>query len=447
MTATRDPDRLLRAWLDLMPDEAPDRVIASVLQATGATPQVRGARWPAVRRFPSMNRFTIAAATAAAIAIAVVGVTLLLRPPTDVGPPTASPAGPTASPVPPLVADVPAELRSGWLGAHRSLSGIAESAGTFLSFEAGSMAISQSTNQDRTVLLSKASLAADGRLRLETSADGDCPDGSVGIYSFALSVSGETLELVADSDDCSARPGAVTGTWWRVDCNGKSCLGLLDSGTYGSQYFQPDITAVDEAAWVPIFGAFRYDVPVGWANADDWPTYFRLTPAANFANETSEGPPDDDLHDVYVGAQPRALLQDSECIDNPVVDPDVAVDVEAIIASIDGLPAFETTHLEDLPLGVVAAPQIDLVVAADWTGGCSDWAQPNGSYLTAATAGWRLNLMRGERTRLIFLTIGQHAGPETPDDLVVVAIRSSDPATFDELVAAAMPIIESMQFE
>ena len=41
MTTTRDPDRILRAWLDLMPDEAPDRAIAAVLQAVERASQAR----------------------------------------------------------------------------------------------------------------------------------------------------------------------------------------------------------------------------------------------------------------------------------------------------------------------------------------------------------------------------------------------------------------------
>ena len=41
MTTERDFDRLARAWLELAPDEAPDRVIAAVLQAAETTPQMR----------------------------------------------------------------------------------------------------------------------------------------------------------------------------------------------------------------------------------------------------------------------------------------------------------------------------------------------------------------------------------------------------------------------
>ena len=39
MTANDDFDRISRAWLDLMPDEAPDRAVQAVLQAVQTTPQ------------------------------------------------------------------------------------------------------------------------------------------------------------------------------------------------------------------------------------------------------------------------------------------------------------------------------------------------------------------------------------------------------------------------
>ena len=50
MTGERDFDRLAQAWLELGPDEAPDRVVAAVLQAAQTTPQARRPiRWPLLR--------------------------------------------------------------------------------------------------------------------------------------------------------------------------------------------------------------------------------------------------------------------------------------------------------------------------------------------------------------------------------------------------------------
>ena len=77
MTANDDFDRISRAWLDLMPDEAPDRAVNAVLRAVATTPQVR--RWrPASWRPLPMNRLPFAFA-AVAVAIAIGGAVLLIR--------------------------------------------------------------------------------------------------------------------------------------------------------------------------------------------------------------------------------------------------------------------------------------------------------------------------------------------------------------------------------
>ena len=77
MTTDRDFDRLARAWLELGPDEAPDRVIAAVLQAADTMPQVRRrVAWPTWRPFP-MNRLLVLAGTVVLL-VALVGGGVLI---------------------------------------------------------------------------------------------------------------------------------------------------------------------------------------------------------------------------------------------------------------------------------------------------------------------------------------------------------------------------------
>ena len=114
MTDERNFDRLARAWLDLMPDEAPDRTIAAVLQAVETAPQVRPPwRW-LTRRFPNMNRLSMAAALAAAAVLAVGGGLWLTRSDgPSIGRPSPTPA-PSASPsgrARAAAAQLPIELR------------------------------------------------------------------------------------------------------------------------------------------------------------------------------------------------------------------------------------------------------------------------------------------------------------------------------------------------
>lgn len=121
MSATRDPDRLLRAWLDQMPDEAPDRAIAAVLQATASAPQARElprfGRW---RSLP-MNRLSIGAAVVAIFALVGGGLIFnrLITPPTGgpspvVGTPAPSSiATPVASPTSPQISFLPSVAQNG----------------------------------------------------------------------------------------------------------------------------------------------------------------------------------------------------------------------------------------------------------------------------------------------------------------------------------------------
>lgn len=104
MSTERDFDRLARAWLELGPDEAPDRVVTAVLQAAETTPQIwRGFGWPIWRSIP-MNRLPVVAG-AAAILVVAIGGALMLNRGTQTGgvggPPTASPT-PSPTPAPSL---------------------------------------------------------------------------------------------------------------------------------------------------------------------------------------------------------------------------------------------------------------------------------------------------------------------------------------------------------
>jgi hypothetical protein len=53
---------------------------------------------------------------------------------------------------------------------------------------------------------------------------------------------------------------------------------------------------------------------------------------------------------------------------------------------------------------------------------------------------WYLALASEGRQRLIFLDLGEGSR-------LLIAIASSDPARFDQLVADAMPIVESFTFK
>ena len=260
MSTNRNPDRLIRAWLDLMPDEAPDRAIADVLQAIESTPQVRRPLIPALRRFPPMNRLMFAAAAAATIAV-LIGGGLLLRPNANVGgPPTAPPVGQSQSPAPSQgPASAPEALRSTWLAdGGPGASGSAGSAIRLVFSSAGD----QVSVIDAGVATFKSKPVASPADELDLASigsDGGCQVGDVGRYRFAVSSDGTFLTLTAVTDACAARASQLGRPWvLAVDANSKGGRGVA-------------------AAFAPMF---LVTLPAGGYAADIGPDSLTLTSAS-----------------------------------------------------------------------------------------------------------------------------------------------------------------------
>jgi hypothetical protein len=94
MSTDRDVTRIVRSWLHEDAYEDADRILNLVLDEVDTTPQ-RRAGWLARRLRPMNSTMRIALAVAAVVAIAVVGISLLI--PRNIGNPTES-ANPTAIP-------------------------------------------------------------------------------------------------------------------------------------------------------------------------------------------------------------------------------------------------------------------------------------------------------------------------------------------------------------
>src|SRR5262245_21670008 len=112
MTTDRDFDRIARAWLDTMPNEAPDRAVEAVLQAVETTSQQRTVRLFGRRR-SLMHRLVLVAA-AAMLGAALVGGALFLTGtrPSETTTPTPSPE---ASPRTTETGPAADALRADWL--------------------------------------------------------------------------------------------------------------------------------------------------------------------------------------------------------------------------------------------------------------------------------------------------------------------------------------------
>ena len=442
MTSDRDFDRLVRAWLELGPDEAPERAVAAVLQAAETVPQGRRPiRWLPLKDY-KMTRLPALATAAATIVVVIGGLLLINRPSGGVGGPTASPP-PSASSASPAAAPLDGALRpTRWMGSERTVPGILATAGTIINFTASNQFfITQSAGSENRYLNSAASSVGDGQFQLETTGTGGgpCSTGDIGRYMWSVAPSGRILTIVAGNDDCPTRLGAVPGTWWLEACKNTEnwCLGDLDAGTYKSQYITPRLDSIAGAQWAPDFGALTYTVPDGWANAGDFPERFRLKPVADFALERSGSP--DALHEIELHWQPAATAQNAGCTSEELTS--VPRTVDGLVSWIRGHPSLDARAPNEITIHGLQGRWLDVGVSPSWTTTCPGETQPVALFITDADdAGHTFAVVGSGRVRLIFLDLG--AG-----DILMVNILSGDPARFDSLVAQAMPIIESFIFE
>ena len=290
-------------------------------------------------------------------------------------------------------------------------------------------------------------MTADGRLQMVLSHDeGGCHAGDVGTYPLSIAPGGTVLDVGPGSDACAARQGAMHGAWERIACKSESdgCLGdLVKAGTFSSQYIDPRLPIGDgqPAIWEPRFGALTYTVPDGWANSSDWPTTFTLTPSADYALETSKGPPTDTYHEIAVQVHPAAAIQNAACTNQE--DTTVPRTVDGLIGWVKGQRALVVSKALPITIGGLSAKYVDVSLATDWTGTCPGVSGPVAAFLMQAGGtndDWGWGIQGSEQERLIFVDLGD-------GNVVLIGIDSTDPARFDQLVKDAMPIIATFRFQ
>jgi hypothetical protein len=448
MTGVNDLDRALPAWFEsetLAP--APPDVLDSVVAITAR-------RRPRPVWLARMHQVTlprpplgIGAIPVAAVlwlllltaALSVIGATLLMErsrgPDLSVVPPPSQRtiASPGPSPDP---GAVPPGLRYAWIGDPRVLPDLGIGTRTKLHFDANAF-WGSGTNYPPRVADSRATV--EGPSLVLTGAGGDCSAGQRGVYSWSLSPGGTVLTVQPGVDPCEMRATLAPGTWFRTDCRNiqDECLGVLEAGAYKSQYVDP---RVNNGAWIPNFGAVTFTVPAGWANSGDFPSQLLLTPAADYANESPDGPAPGAIHEIRLVTQPAAAIQDGSCEAND--DPTIGLTVDALVAWLQALPSLEVGAPERITIDGHAGQMLDLRLKPSWTARCPGEAQPSAAILTEAAFhldSYTIGLAGPERLRLMLLDLGR-------DDVAAIVIDSSQPDRFDGLVASGMPIVESFRF-
>ncbi len=442
MTNERDFDRLAQAWLELGPDEAPDRVVAAVLQAAETTPQVRRPlRRPTWRSF-RMNRLAIAAFVAVLVAVVGGGIMLSRGSESNVGGPVVTPA-PTAAPTPAASTEavVATALQGTWMGTHRDLPGVAPEAGTALVLNSTGLAVTQAAAQSLPALSVRASSPSEGRLHLVTgsTARAGCTDGSTGDYAWTIA--GNVLTLTVVDDPCPKRVAGIAGDWHKSACKDPTdnCLGDLAAGTYASQFIDPRLKG---SSWHPVYGGVTYTVPDGWANSGDWPNELVLMPSSDYARAGAQGLSNGEFEELVVLARPVLNQVNADCARMPATSVDHTV--QGYIDWIRSQPSLQVTQPKPITVSGHPAQMVDVSLAPGWKQGCKDdpKPQPASVFLAAEDADpaatW--GIAGKEQMRVVVIDIGG-------GDLAVAYADSTDPSRFHVLAQDSLPIVSSMVFK
>jgi hypothetical protein len=458
MTAEQPLDRTTRAWLDLMPDEAPDRVIDAVLQAVEAAPQVRRPWLAGPTRSIRMNRL-IPIAAVAVISVALLGGGAIIAggragPAPTQAPQTAPPVAPSATPAakasPSQAAvAVPKSLQSFWAGGSHVLPRLGSLVRTDLLLGPTGGCITTGTDSAPCLAVSSelTTMTPDSFSFTTTTAD-DCAVGDAGSYPWALSAGGSVLTIGSGTDACADRAAAYEGTWYRIACKAPAdgCMGDLEAGTYPSQFITPRLAPA--TAWQPAFGAITYTVPAGWSNSADFPMELVLLPSSTYATFSDQGGPANVYHQVQVLADPGPVKQDAACTN--AIDTSVNRTADGMADWIANNPAFTVTNAQSGPLDGHHARRMDLAVNPASAARCPGDTLKSGSLFAPVRQDTgnvpNFGIAEGELIRLWLIDLGGgHVAAVVIDD--TDGTGRPNAARFQSLLDAATPIVQSLHFK
>jgi hypothetical protein len=349
-------------------------------------------------------------------------------------PPTSGPRVETT-----LGGSSPRELVGRWMGGTRSF--LPNGGGVSLLFSDAGLELSASNLNHQPSLAGSIRSASDGVFVVSNQAKSTtgitCPATTHdGTYRWKLSASRRELDISVDSDGCSERSAALVGTYWHMGCvdTNTNCLGVLDAGSYASQYIRPMQTST--RGWTPFFGGLRYTVPDGWANFSDFPDGFGIGPAKDFAATTaSHATP---THSITVFS-PVAPIAGACETPKPVL----STSLEAAVAALSATPGITVSAPTPMTVDGHRALAVDV---ARGTAPCS-----NGSTnlllvgdLTDATS--TLGLDPNEKARVILVDLHHGATGENGIQLASIWIDAVNGDGLDTFIPEAMKIIETMHF-
>jgi len=186
----------------------------------------------------------------------------------------------------------------------------------------------------------------------------------------------------------------------------------LPPGTYTSKALEPQVT---------------FTVPAGWAVLADVATYFQLAPA------------DSDVVGIHVFRDPVAASQDPACPES--AEPGVGPTALELSTWIRERPGLIVSAPRIVTVGGLRGTELELAIADGWTESCS-FANglPTVPLFVGANGEYRWVVAGSERLRLALLDV---PGGGT----LVVDVDAFEGSLYDDLIAAATPIVASLKFD
>lgn len=226
------------------------------------------------------------------------------------------------------------------------------------------------------------------------------------------------------------RMNSFPGDWWKMDCptSDNFCLGPLDAGDYGSQFFDPFVAPGEP--WKPRVDALHYFVPDGWINDSDWPNSFGLQP---------EGSPQGRQVFLYSDI---VVVSDAEPCSETTAETTVGetpTDIKNWLLTAEGLVAENATAVT---VGELPGWRVDVSMDRKWTATCpfSDGKPYRGLFIDrAAGAGFAWGIDATLRVRLYLLDLGDGRS-------LLVAIQGPADADSEAFVQSATSIVETFLF-
>jgi len=433
MTRDHDIERVLNQWFAESPTQMPGRFLDDTLDRIDRAPQRRlaGLR-PRLLAMNTNQRF--AAAAAVVLLIAGVGFAVVSRTPAvGVNPSPTPTAVPSASPR--AIVD-PALLRSKWTSVGVRMDPI------FLNphqidfvIDSTTLSIDQFKGPvDSTWSLAEPYSLLSLRMRSTqtslTSGHWDCQPDQDGSYIVGLSSDGRTLTLTPVTDACRSRATILAGDWTRWPCPNplSTCQTELSPGRHVSSFMNmdPNVPATSST----FLTGYSYSVPVGWSQLESQNALGRPNDPGTMA--------------VTLTLDVAPHSQAPDCPD--AKEPGVPTTVAAMAQWLTRVPGLVATTPTPINIGGYDGLMLDVSVAPTWRLTCQFTSGAERIVFTftdrvpvADSPFVRDTLLGDAHSRYILLDLGGGHN-------LLIEVGAPDKASWEDLVQAAMPIVNSFQF-